>query len=89
MENLKKYGNMLAKLNNEILEDIKSKTDAELMEIGNEVRYTTLSNSSWWEYKISKTVLEHVIYEKRLRQKNKIIKRINGMKQDKKIFGLL
>lgn len=89
MENLKKYGEMLSKLNNDIFNDIKDKTDDELAIIEKEAKASSLTNSTWWEYKISKTVYEHVIYEKRLRQKNLVFKRIEVIKKNKQILALL
>ena len=89
MESLQKYGDMLSKLNNDICKDIKNKTNDELSKIENEAKCATLFNSSWWEYKISRTVYEHVIYEKRLRQKSNVYKRIEEIKKNKQVIALL
>jgi hypothetical protein len=66
---LKEYGEMLNKLNSKISEDIKNKTDDELKEIELEAKSVNLRNSDFAEIKISRTVLEYVLYEKRGRQK--------------------
>ena len=66
---LKEYGEMLNKLNSKISEDIKNKTDDELIEIELEAKSVNLRNSDFAEIKISRTVLEYVLYEKRGRQK--------------------
>jgi len=70
---LKEYGEMLNKLNSKISQDIKNKTDDELKEIELEAKSVNLRNSDFGEIKISRTVLEYVLYEKRGRQKISII----------------
>ena len=73
MKYLKEYGEMLNKLNSKISQDIKNKTDDELKEIELEAKSVNLRNSDFGEIKISRTVLEYVLYEKRGRQKISII----------------
>ena len=73
MKYLKEYGEMLNKLNSKISQDIKSKTDDELKEIELEAKSVNLRNSDFGEVKISRTVLEYVLYEKRGRNKVSII----------------
>lgn len=73
MKYLKEYGEMLNKLNSKISQDIKNKTDDELKEIELEAKSVNLRNSDFGEIKISRTVLEYVLYEKRGRNKVSII----------------
>lgn len=69
MKYLKKYGDMLARLNLEISRDLKGITYDELLELEKIAKVATLRNSSWWECKVSKTVFEHIVYEKRMRER--------------------
>jgi len=69
LKGLRKYGDMFTRLNNEIHEDIKTKTGDELKEIENEAKAANLINSGWAEWKVSKIVLGYIFYEKRRRQK--------------------
>lgn len=71
MKNLKKYGEMFTKLNCEIMQDIKNKTEDELKEIELEARNAKLGNCEWAEYKISKMVLSYVFFVRRERHQVK------------------
>jgi hypothetical protein len=64
MKNLIKYGDMFRELAEKINDDIKTKTDEELIEIGNEAKSVVITNCSWSEYRVSYTVMEYVVEEK-------------------------
>lgn len=69
MKNLRKYGDMFGKLVIQIEEDLKTKSDKELNELENEAKSVTDTNCSWSEYRIAKTILQSVAYEKNERKK--------------------
>ena len=71
MNQLNKYGDMLGNLSLEIQDDLTTKTIEELLELENECKSVTNINCSWSEYRISRTVLEAVIYEMDKRRESK------------------
>jgi len=59
-KNLDVYGRRFAELVNKINEDLNTKTNDELIILMQEAKATTSGNCAWYNFRVSRTVLEEV-----------------------------